>query len=72
MVILAVTAIRASRRGKKALVRRCALVLLGTALVGGMEWALEKTPVDNVLIYALMFAVCAGYAVNGERFAEEK
>ena len=72
VVILAVTAIRAARRGKKALVRRCALVLLGTALVGGMEWALEKTPVDNVLIYALMFTVCAGFAVNGERFAEEK
>ena len=72
VVILAVTAIRASRRGKKALVRRCALVLLGTALVGGMEWALEKTPVSNALIYALMFAVCAGFAVNGERFAQKK
>ena len=72
VVILAVTALRAHRAGRRTLGIRCAVVLLCTALVGGMEWALEKTPVNNVLIYAAMLAVCAVYAVNGERFAEKK
>ena len=32
------------------------------ALVGGIEWALDKTPVSNVLLYLLMAAACAGMA----------
>lgn len=73
MVILAVTALRAYRAGgRKAAVRRGALVLAGAALVGGMEWALEKTPVSNVLIYAAMAAVCAGFMVNGSCFGAKE
>lgn len=69
LVILGVTAIRAYRSGAKTmLLRRCALVVLLAALVGGIEWALDKTVVSNILLYALMIAACACLAINGLRF----
>ena len=34
-------------------------LLLCAALVGGIEWALDKTPVSNVLLYGVMIAACA-------------
>lgn len=37
------------------------------ALVGGIEWALDKTALPNVLLYALMIAACAGMAAVAQR-----
>ena len=69
LVILGVTAIRAYRNGgKQMMLRRCAPIVLVTALIGGIEWALDKTVISNILLYALMTAACAGLAVNGLRF----
>jgi len=73
VMILAVTLVRArSAGGNAVMIRRGAFVALGTAVVGGLEWALDKTPVSNVLIYAVMIAVCAGFAANGTCFAQRK
>ena len=73
VMILAVTLVRArSAGGNAVMIRRGAFVALGTAVVGGLEWALDKTPVSNVLIYAVMIAVCAGFAANGACFAQRK
>jgi len=70
-VILGITGIRAYRSGGKPLMlRRCALVLLLAALIGGIEWALDKTVLSNILLYLVMITVCAGLAMNGLRFAK--
>ena len=68
--VLFVTGIRAYRAGGGRLLGlRAAVVVVCAAAVGVMEWALDKTPVSNVLIYAMMTACCAVLAVNGTRFA---
>ena len=73
VVILAVTLIRARTVGSKAMmIRRGLFVVLGVGAVGGLEWALDKTPVSNVLIYAVMIAVCAGCAANASCFARSR
>lgn len=73
VVILAVTLLRARRAGgRKIMIRRGLCVVLGVAVVGGLEWALDKTPVSNVLIYAVMIAVCAGLAAAGTCFSDRK
>ncbi len=65
VAILAVTALRAHRRGARScMIKRSALVALGVAVIGGLEWALDKTPVDNLLIYGVMSCVCAGLYLN--------
>lgn len=70
LVILGVTCLRACRAdGRKLAIRRAVPVLFSTAAVGGIEWALDKTPVSNVLLYAVMIALCALLMVNGSRFA---
>lgn len=70
VVILAVTVIRAQRcGGRKAAFARGAIVLACVAVVGVIEWALDKTPVSNVLLYAAMTAACAVFAFNGMWFA---
>ena len=69
LVILGVTAIRAYRNGgKQMMLRRCAPIVLVTALIGGIEWALDKTVISNIQLYTVMIAACAGLAVNGLRF----
>jgi len=69
VVILGVTAVRAYRNGgKRMMICRCLLVVLLVALIGGIEWALDKTALSNVLLYSLMIAACTGLAVNGIRF----
>lgn len=71
VVILSVTCLRAHRAGGRVLALRRALpVLLCAAVIGGIEWALDKTPVSNVLLYAVMIAVCVFMAVNGSRFGK--
>ena len=66
VVILGVTCLRAYRAGGKQLaLRRALAVVLCVAAVGGIEWALDKTPVSNVLLYAAMLALCAFMAFNG-------
>jgi len=43
---------------------RCAFVLVGAALMGGIEWALDKTQVHNAVIYAAMALVCSLMSAN--------
>lgn len=66
LVILAVTALRAYRAGgtKRALLRAVPVAVC-SALAGGIEWALDKTPVSNVLLYAAMIVLCALMYANG-------
>ena len=60
VVILGVTVLRAQRAGGRPLViRRAAGLGVCAALVGGIVWALDKTPVSNVLLYGVMIAACA-------------
>ena len=73
VVILAVTLIRALRAGGRRQAALRAVAMLACAgLVGGIEWALDKTPVDNRILYLVMAAACAAMAVNGTRFAPGK
>lgn len=65
LVILGVTALRAHRAGgRKAVLCRAAVVLACAALVGGIEWALDKTLVNNLLLYMGMIALCGVMAAN--------
>ena len=65
LAVLGVTAWQHHLRGgKSAAIRRCVLPLVCIALVGGIEWALDKTQVSNILLYAVMAALCAVMAVN--------
>jgi len=67
-VIFGVTAVRAYRSGGKPLMlRHAAPVFMLVALIGGIEWALDKTVLSNILLYSLMIAACAGLAINGQR-----
>ncbi len=69
VVILAVTMIRAGRNGgRPMMLRRAALVIALAALIGVIEWALDKTVVSNILLYAVMIAACALLAAGGMRF----
>ena len=71
LVILGVTCLRAHRAGGRQLALRRGLpVAACVAAVGGIEWALDKTPVSNILLYAAMLALCAFLAFNGR--AEDK
>lgn len=55
VILLAVVIICHLRQGKKQMAASGAIVILaGAGLVGGMEWALEKTQFSNLLIYILM------------------
>lgn len=64
-VILGVTCIYAYRRdGMRLIGVRGGIVCVGIAVIGGLEWALDKTAVSNPVLYAVMAAVCAGLAVN--------
>ena len=73
VVILAVTLIRALRAcGRRQAVVRAVIMLACVGVVGGIEWALDKTPVDNRILYLVMAAACAAMAVNGSRFRETK
>ena len=66
LVILAVTMLRAGRRGgKKEMLRRLLILVLCVAAVGGIEWALDKTPVNNIILYLVMTAACSVMMVNG-------
>ena len=73
VVILAVTVIRSLRyAGRKETALRAAVFCACAAAVGGMEWALDKTQVDNRLIDLAMLAVCAALACNGSRYKGRK
>ncbi len=71
-MILGVTVLRAQRAGGRPLViRRAAGLGVCAALVGGIEWALDKTPVSNVLLYGVMIAACAAMYACAARFGGE-
>ena len=73
LVILGVTCLRAYRvGGKKLALCRALPIVLCAAAVGGIEWALDKTPVSNILLYAVMIALCAFLMVNGSRFGKKE
>lgn len=63
VAVLAVTLVRALRRGDR---RSACLGALGLALcaavAGGIEWALDKTFVPNQALYAVMILDCAAMA----------
>lgn len=64
VVIFAIAVLRARRAGGSALIiRRAAGLGACVALIGGIEWALDKTPVSNVLLYGVMTAACAAMYV---------
>lgn len=67
VAVFVVTLIRAGRIGKKRMLTGGALCLVCIAAAGIIEWALDKTPVNNLLLYAAMSAVCAVIIVNGMR-----
>lgn len=72
VVILAVTLIRALRYGSwKTALQRALIVLACVAIVGGLEWALDKTEVDNRILYLAMSAACAVMMVNGSWFGRK-
>ena len=60
VILLALVLICHLRQGEKQMALRGALVIVaGAGLIGGMEWALEKTQVSNLLIYLLMSLTAA-------------
>lgn len=63
LVLLAVTAWLQGKARNDA-VGRCAVTLACIALIGGIEWALDKTQVGCLLLYAAMAALCALMAAN--------
>ena len=72
VVIFGVTLLRAYRcGGRRMALARGAVVLACVAVVGVIEWALDKTPMSNLILYALMIAACAVFAVNGTRMKKE-
>ncbi|MDO5377422.1 MAG: prolipoprotein diacylglyceryl transferase [Clostridia bacterium] len=65
VVILGVTVIATRRRGGwRAALGRAAATLACVGAVGGIEWALDKTSVPNIALYAAMCALCAAMAAN--------
>jgi len=71
VVILAVTMLRAGRHGgKKEMMKRLLILIMSVAIVGGLEWALDKTPVNNVVLYLVMIAVCSVMMINGGCFSK--
>ena len=68
VVILTVTILHAMEwGGKKAAAKRVLIFALCAGGVGGIEWALDKTPIPNLLLYVVMAALCAAMYVNGRR-----
>lgn len=68
VVILTVTVLHAmGRGGRKAAIQRVLIFALCAGGVGGIEWALDKTPISNLLLYVVMAAFCAAMYVNGRR-----
>lgn len=73
LVILTATSLAAYRTGgRSAAMKRGCAVLLCAALIGGMEWALDKTQLHNGLIYGAMTLVCAFMAANALCKGKEK
>lgn len=69
LVILGVTMIRAWRSGaKQMMICRAALVAACVGVIGGIEWALDKTVISNILLYLVMIAACTGLLINGMKF----
>lgn len=76
-VILALTCAAAHRcGGRGAMLRRGGAAAACIALVGVIEWALDKTQVSVLLLYGAMILLCACLAANGlragKRRAEER
>lgn len=59
VTVFAVTLIRSLRAGRKQALGCGGLCLALIGAVGGLEWALDKTPVSNLFLYAVMIAACA-------------
>jgi len=68
VTVFAVTLIRALRVGRKQALVSGGICLGCIAAAGIIEWALDKTPVSNVLLYAVMAAACAVIIGNGMRY----
>ncbi len=70
VVVFAVTLIRARRAGRKQALVSGGICLGCIAAAGIIEWALDKTPVSNVILYAVMAALCAVIIANGMRYKQ--
>lgn len=69
---LAVTLIRSLRVGKKQAAICGGLCLGGIAAAGIIEWALDKTSVNNLILYPIMIAVCVMMMVVGMRYMKKE
>lgn len=67
VVILGVTMLRARGAGKKQRLADGGICVACMAAAGIIEWALDKTPVNNALLYGVMAAFCAVMIANGMR-----
>lgn len=67
VVILGVTMIRARSVGRKQMLIDGGICVVCMAAAGVIEWALDKTPVNNALLYGAMAAVCAVMIANAMR-----
>lgn len=67
LMVLAVTLWRALRVSRKQALISGGLCLGCIAVAGVIEWALDKTPVNNVILYTAMAAACAVIIGNGMR-----
>lgn len=65
LIILTIAVLRARRSGRH--MKRAAAVLACTAAIGVIEWAQDKTNIPNLLLYAVMIALCAVMARCAKR-----
>ena len=72
LVVLAITLIRALRVGKKQALVAGSICFGCIAVSGIIEWALDKTPINNVLLYAAMAAACAVIIGNAMRYMKRE
>ena len=70
VVILTVFLIRLRRYPAKRIAGAVLILAVCVGAVGGLEWALDKTQISHVILYAVMAAVCCVLAYTGRRRAE--
>lgn len=71
VAVLVVTLIRSLRIGRRQAAVSGAVCIAFVAGGGIIEWALDKTPLNNVLLYAGMIACCAVLVWNGMRYTRK-
>lgn len=67
VAILAVTLLRSRKCAVKTTLLRVLFFACCVGAVGGIEWALDKTPISNGLLYMGMIAACALLCINARK-----